>query len=76
MLLSHEIIPFKATCLEIIILSELNQTNIIWYHLHVESAKKKKKDINELIYKTKQTYRRSRQTMVPKGEVGKGYGLQ
>ena len=26
-------------------------TDVIWYHLHVES-KKKKRDTNELIYKT------------------------
>ena len=41
-LLSHEqnkIIPFVATWmnLEIIILNGVGQTNIIWYHLHVES---------------------------------------
>ena len=38
--------------LEIIILREVNHTksNIIQYHLHVES--KKKNDTNELIYKT------------------------
>ena len=55
-LLSHnknEIVPFAATWmdLEIIILSEVSQTNknIIWYHLYVES---KKNDINELIYET------------------------
>ena len=45
--------PFEATWmgLEIIILSELSQTktDIILYHLHVES---KKNDTNELIYKT------------------------
>ena len=37
--------------LEIVILSEISQTetNIIGYHLFVES---KKKDTNELIYKT------------------------
>ena len=37
--------------LEIIMLSEVRQrkTNIIWYHLYVES---KKNDTNELIYKT------------------------
>ena len=56
-LLSHkknEIMPFAATWmdLEIIILSEVRQrkTNIIWYHLYVES--KKKNDADELTYKT------------------------
>ena len=48
-----EIMPFAATWmdLEIIILSEVSQTNknIIWYHLYVES---KKNDINALIYET------------------------
>ena len=45
--------PFAATWmdLEIIILSEVNQTktSIIWYQLYVESNKN---DTNELIYKT------------------------
>ena len=45
--------PFSATWmdLEIIILSEVSQTktNILRYHLYVES---KKSDTNELIYKT------------------------
>ena len=49
----NEIMPFAATWmdLEINILREVSQTktNIIWYHLHVES---KKNDTNELIYKT------------------------
>ena len=50
----NEIMPFAATWmdLEIIILSEVRQrkTNIIWYHLYVES--KKKNDADELTYKT------------------------
>ena len=50
----NEIIPFAATWmdLEIIILSKVSQTktNLIGYHLHVES--KKKTDTNELLYKT------------------------
>ena len=35
----NEIMPFVATWmdLEIIILSEVSQANIIWYHLYVES---------------------------------------
>ena len=51
----NKIMPFAATwmSLEIIILSEVNQrkTNIIWYHLHVDSNLKN--DTNDLIYKTK-----------------------
>ena len=50
----NEIMPFATTWmdLEITILNEISQTdktNIIWYHLYVES---KKNDTNELIYKT------------------------
>ena len=49
----NEIMPFAATWmdLKIIILSEVRKANIMWYHLYVES-KKKKNDTNELIYKT------------------------
>ena len=46
--------PFSETRmdLKIFILSEVSQikTNIIWYHLYVESYKN---DTNELIYKMK-----------------------
>ena len=52
--------------LEIIILRQ-RKTNIIWYHLHVES--KKNNSINELIYKTG-TDSETEQTMVIKEEVG------
>ena len=49
----NEIMPFAATwmCLQIIILSGISQikTNIIWYHLYVES---KKIGTNEPTYKT------------------------
>ena len=49
----NEIMPCAATWmdLEIFILSEISQTktHIIWYHLSEES---KKKDTNELMYKT------------------------
>ena len=49
----NEIMSFATTWmdLETIILSEVRwrKTNILSYHLHVES---KKNDINELIYKT------------------------
>ena len=45
--------PYAATWmnLEIVILSEVRhrKTNITWYHLYMES---KKKETNELIYKT------------------------
>ena len=48
----NEIMPFAATWMDlgIIILSEVSQTktNIIWYHLYVESFKN---DTNELTYK-------------------------
>ena len=47
-----EIMPFAATWmdLEIIILSEVSQTeNITWYHLHVEYNQN---DTSELTYKT------------------------
>ena len=52
--------------LKIIILSEVSQTktNIIWYYSYVES---KKKNTNELIYKTETTSHR-KPTMVPKGK--------
>ena len=39
--------------LDIIIASEVSQTNIIWYSLYVDSFKKR--DKNELTYKAKQT---------------------
>ena len=55
-LLSHkknEIMPFAAIQMypAITILGEVSQTktNIIWYHLYVES---KKRDTSELFYKT------------------------
>ena len=51
--IKNEIMPFAATWLdlEMIVLSEVRQTeiSIIWYHLFMES---KKTSINELIYKT------------------------
>ena len=66
-LLSHkkiEIMPFAATWmdLEMIILSELSQTekeNIICYHLSVEC---KKNDMSELLMKQKHTHRHRKQT--------------
>ena len=59
----NEIMLFAATWmdLEIIILSEANlrKTNIIWYHLYVES--KKTIQMN-LFTKQKQTHRHRKQT--------------
>ena len=45
----NELLPSAAIWIDIenIILSEVSQTNIIWYHLYVES----KKNTNETIYK-------------------------
>ena len=64
----NDIMPLAATWmdLEIIILNEVSQrwTNIIRYCLYSES--KKKKDTNELIYKTEN------KVMVTKGEGWQG----
>ena len=64
----NDIMPLAATWmdLEIIILNEVSQrwTNIIRYCLYSES--KKKKDTNELIYKTEN------KLMVTKGEGWQG----
>ena len=62
--------PFAATCmdLEIIIISEVRhrKTNIIWFHLYVES---KKSDINELIYETEIDSQKTN-LWLPKGKRG------
>ena len=59
----NEIMPFTATWvdLEIIILSEESQrkTNIIWYHLYVESKKMIQMNI---FIKQKETHRLRKQT--------------
>ena len=66
--------PFLATWtdLENIIQSEVSQTktNVIWYHLYVES---KKNDTNQLTYKT-ETDSQTEKTNVwlPKGWWGEG----
>ena len=63
----NEIMPFAATWmdLEMIILSAANQTktNIILYHLYVES----KKMVQRYLF-IKQTHRHRKQIMVTKGE--------
>ena len=70
----NEILPFAATWmdLEIIILSEVSQTktNIIWYHLYVES----KKIIQRNSFtKQKQTNRHRRQSYsYQRGRGGEG----
>ena len=63
----NEIMPFAATWmdLEMVILSAANQTktNIILYHLYVES----KKMVQRYLF-IKQTHRHRKQIMVTKGE--------
>ena len=51
----NEIMPFVATWinLEIVILSEVSQTQKDKYHMILIYVESKKKDINKLIYKTK-----------------------
>ena len=62
--------PFAVTWmdLDIITWSEVSQrkTNIIWYHIYVES--KKKKDANKLTYKTEIDSDRENKLMVTKEE--------
>ena len=70
----NEVMPFAATWmdLEIIILSEVSQTktNIIWYHLYVDS--KKMIQMN-LFTKQKQTYRHRKQ--IYGYQMGRGRGI-
>ena len=68
----NEIMLFVATWmdLEIIVLSEVRQrkTNIIWYHLYVES---KENESNELIYKTETDSQTLKTNLcLPKGKHG------
>ena len=69
----NKMIPFSAIWmnLQIVILSEVSQTktNLILYHLYVEP--KKKKNINELTYKTEMSYRYRKQKEFP-GERREG----
>ena len=73
--IKNEIMPFAATQmdLEIIIPSEVNQTktNIIWYHLYMES---KNSDTNELFYKTDTDSDAEYKFIIIKEEVGGGEG--
>ena len=72
---------FAATWMDLeVILREVIQTvkdkhHIILYHLHVESTKKKKKDTDELIYKT-ETGSQTLKTKcwLPKGRDWRGVG--
>ena len=70
----NEVMPFAATQvdLEIIILSEVSQrkTNIIWYHLYMESLKN---DTNELVYKTETDSQIQKTNLwLPNGKGGRG----
>ena len=71
----NEIMPFAAIWmdLEIITLSEVSQTktNVIWYHLHIES---KKIVIQMNFYqKQKQTHRHRKQIYgYQRGKMGEG----
>ena len=70
--------PFEATWmdLEIIILSEVSQTEKDKYHMISVICRILKKDINELIYKTKtdsQSYRRD--LWLPGGKLGGSHRL-
>ena len=73
----NEIMPFAATWmeLEIIILSEISQTEKDKYHMisHICEILKKKKDTNELIYRTETDHRQRKQTYgYQRGNVGGG----
>ena len=59
----NEIIPFAPTWMELefIILSEVSQTNTVWYLLHVESKKKKIIKTNSYTQQ-RQTYRLQNQS--------------
>ena len=64
--------PFVATWMEIIILSEVSQrkTNITWYHLY--AIPKKQNDTREPIYKEKQTHRLRELTVTKREGCGGG----
>ena len=62
--------------LEIVILSQVGQweTNIICYHLHVESKKKKKKYISILICRVETDLQTLKNLWLPKGTCWGGEG--
>ena len=64
--------PFAATWMEIIILTEVSQrkTNIMWYHLHTESFKKSK--LTSLQNRNRLTKKKKKNLWLPKGTVKKG----
>ena len=66
----NEIMPFAATWVEIILTEVSQRKTNIWYHLHVESKKKKNK-VNELIYKTEIDSQKTT-LWLPRGTVKKG----
>ena len=75
-LFSHENESNNSICsnmdgLEIIILSQA-KTNIIWYHLYVES---KKKSTNELLFRTKQKQTHSYRKQTYNYQKGMGGGI-
>ena len=65
--------PFAATWMEIIILTEVSQrkTNIMWHHLHTESFKKSK--LTSLQNRNRLTKKKKKKNLwLPKGTVKKG----
>ena len=62
--------PFAAAWMEIIILTEVSQrkTNIMWYHLHMESLKKCK--LTSLQNRNRLTKKKN--LWLPKGTMKKG----
>ena len=69
--------PFAATWMnqQIIILSEVSQTEKDKYHLVSYVESKRKKIQKNLFIKQKQTHRHRKQTWLPKGKNRGGWGL-